>query len=226
MSDNPAEALSGTQWAAERAFVVERLSACVQASGQSGRPHLSFNATKIRDARASEKAGHPVSKVLAYDSFTDTITVDLAMVFGAPGMCGLSDAEFVAMVDGFLLHELGHRDDRFTEFVVHYGGICAALVWIPSWAASEVLDQMMVNVIGVAAACALAGVWKLASVPVGRRQERRADEYMADVGGARVSFAMLAGVARAHIPGVDPWKVYDDPAVRRQRVERRLAQRR
>ena len=226
MSDNQTDAVAGAQWAAERAFVAERLRACVQASGQSGRPHLSFNATKIRNAKASERAGHPVSKVLAYDSFTDTITVDLPMVFVAPGMCVLSDANLVAMVDGFLLHELGHWRDRFTEFVVHYGGICAALVWIPCWALSEVLDQMMVNVIGVVAACALAGVWKLASLPVGRRQERRADEYMADVGGATVSAAMLAGVARGHVPGGDPWKVYDDPAVRRARVERRLAQRR
>lgn len=226
MSENQTDAVAGAQWAAERALVAERLSACVHASGQSGRPHLSFNAAKIRDAKTSERVGHPVSKVLAYDSFTDTVTVDLPMLLGAPSVCNLSDPELVAMVDGFLLHELGHRRDRFTEFVVHYGGIGAALVWIPCWALSEVLDQMMVNVIGVVAACALAGVWKLASVPVGRRQERRADEYMADVGGATVSAAMLAGVARGHVPGGDPWKVYDDPAVRRTRVERRLAQRR
>ena len=127
MSDNQTDAVSGAQWAAEKALVAERLRACVQAGGQSGRPHLSFNATKIRNAKASERAGHPVSKVLAYDSFTDTITVDLPMVFVAPGMCMLSAANLVAMVDGFLLHELGHRRDRFTEFVVHYGGICAAL---------------------------------------------------------------------------------------------------
>ena len=99
-------------------------------------------------------------------------------------------------------------------------------MWIPCWTLSEVLDQMMVNVIGVVAACALAGVGKLASVPVGRRQERRADGYMADLGGATVSAAMLAGVARGHVPGGDPWKMHDDPAVRRARVEQRLGQRR
>lgn len=225
MSDKQTEAavFSG-EWAAEKRLVADRLEAMVLASGQSDRPGLSFEEKKTRMGVLPD--GEQVSGVMVYHPVEDLVAVDLKRLFEAPGTRDLANAWLVAMVDGFLLHELGHRRDRVAVGVVGYGWAASGAVTVVGCLAKLFVDGPGVWAVTGTVAIPLFLLWCVLFILGRRRLERRADDHMADMGGAEVSNAMLDGVENVYLPGMDRFSLYDTPEVRRQRVKRRLAQRR
>lgn len=156
----------------------------------------------------------------------DTISVDLPKTFGqAPGPgCTVR----IDVVDGLLLHELGHRHDRWIyRLLLGYGFTalltaafaCLALTqtgWTPFTAAYVILFV----------AALLAGVvWRLGEPRIARWLERRADDYVLDRGGRAVCDALMDGLdtleATGGSPGLSP--VHGSAADRRRRQASRTS---
>lgn len=224
MSDKQTEAVFSGEWAAEKRLVADRLAAMVLASGQSDRPGLSFEEKKTRMGVLPD--GQDASGVMVYHPVEDLVAVDLKRLLEAPGTRDLANAWIIAMIDGFLLHELGHRRDRVAVGVVGYGWAVGGAVTVVGCLASYFIEGPVVLAATWAVAIPLFLLWCVLFIPGRRLLERRADDHTADMGGAEVSNAMLDGVENVYLPGLDRFSLYDTPDVRRQRVERRLAQRR
>lgn len=226
-SDNSVSAAASSQdvWAAERSLIVERLAECVRSSGQPRAPRLSFDGAKVRGHVPSAR-GHETSGMMAYRWREDTVVADLEALFGSPGITSLEDAGVIAATDGCLLHELGHRRDRWAEAAVRSGWVLAVAVLGVGWVVGQLVGREGIAMISGAVALGLFLVWCAVSVPGRRRQERRADAYMADVGGPEICEAFLSVVTRTFSRDADTLRIYDDPQVRRRRIERRVDRRR
>ncbi|MYR08978.1 hypothetical protein GTV32_22865 [Gordonia sp. SID5947] len=193
-------------------------------SGQSRLPRLSFDESRARGLVPSVD-GTPTSGGMAYHCGDDTVVVDLENLFGLPGQVDVDDPRIIDAVAGCLLHELGHRHHRGAELVVHWGWALAAAVGIGGWVLSWFVDGSSIELIAGGVALVLFLVWCAVFVPWRRWQERRADHFMADVGGAEISDAFLAVIAHGYSGRPDKLGIYDEPDHRRRRVEQRLARR-
>jgi hypothetical protein len=225
-------------WAAEREFVTARFDYwCDRLELRRGRPELQFGG----DLLETWKRGYveEVAPGMLYAAWQNVIVADLRWLFGTPGETDLSSEETARIVDGLLLHELGHRHDRYRiepllpasaiAFPpVFVGGLMVltdGVQGVPSWG---ILGGLLL-LGGIVLGLIVRGLLKqwVARLSYRRRMEDRADDYMADHGGLTVAQAMMS--AFAGIPdgerADDPRRVYRPAVERLARLEKRLSER-
>lgn len=173
-------------WDVTKDVVRSRLAAMVALTGQSASPVLTFDPTRSLLPHISADAASPAM----YHGAADEVAVNLHLMFGAQPAADdvVRGAAFADLLDGYLLHELGHRRDY------------PVMRWFNKATVPAVLTLPTLGVIGVTKLCGadelvmnwtLAAwgtvwvLWVVALWPMLRWQERRADDYILDSGGGR-----------------------------------------
>lgn len=130
---------------------------------------------------------------------TDYVAVNLPHMFTTPETAAplLEDSSAHAVIDGFLLHELGHRrrEGSLRWGVGLYGlGALWAVAFVGYAVTSEWFSRDQRGAWFWIALTLLSVCWLVARIPIGRWHERQADDYVLDVGGLYLWQRFVAGL--------------------------------
>lgn len=171
-------------WDVTKDIVRGRLDAMIALTGQATTPALTFDPARSSLPQLSPDASTPAAY---HGILDDTVAVNLHRMFGAPDDKAIQSGRWDALLDGYLLHELGHRHDRWMMQWLKAPAIpvivaipTLALIAIGAFGGGERYLNTALAVWGVVFV-----VWVVALWPVLRWQERRADDYILDSGGGR-----------------------------------------
>ncbi|MCZ4553655.1 hypothetical protein [Gordonia rubripertincta] len=213
-------------WAPARELIEQRMTSVLELSGQRPVPAVRFDPKYNRVGRNKYTA-------VTYGWMgTDYVAVSLPQVFTTPESAAplLEDSSAHAMIDGFLLHELGHRRRgvslRWGVGICGLGALWAvafagyALAVAGNWSSSDQRGAWFWAALTVLSMC-----WLVIRIPIGRWHERQADDYVLDVGGPYLWQQFVAGLT-ALAGSADGRSLMHAPiTVRDARQRERLARR-
>lgn len=210
-------------WAPARGLIQQRANAMVQLSGQPPLRPVGFEPRYTRRGRGKYTAA-------GYGWMgTDRIGVNLPKMFESPQIAEilLTDPKAHGVIDGIILHELGHRRRRISMRLFITPELLVALVTLP------ILVFVLVSYLSSddypgwylwTAQLVLAALWLAMRVPVWRWHERQADDYVLDVGGADIWDRLSAGLSKSVGSGTGKTLVHASVTARDARQRKRLAQ--
>lgn len=183
-------------WAPARELIQQRARAMVQLSGQRPLRPVRFEPRYTRRGRGKHTAA-------SYGWMgTDRIGVGLPQMFGTPQLAAtlLNDPKAHGVIDGILLHELGHRRRRISLRCFITPEVLVVLMTMPVVifvVASWLTGQRYPGWYMWSAQGLLALGWLAVRMPVWRWHERQADDYVLDVGGVYIWDRLIAGLSKS-----------------------------